>query len=251
MQNTKSTRMRWVIGNWKMNGSVATNAALLELIAAHKASVGCVGVCVPAPYLTQAQRTLGATAVAYGVQDVSEHASGAYTGQVAASMLREFGASLVLVGHSERRQYNHETSDEVAAKARAALASGLTPVICVGETLAEREAGAAETTVGAQLAPCADIVREHGMKAIFAYEPVWAIGTGKTATPDQADAMHAFIREEIARYSPNARDTTILYGGSVKPGNAKELFAQANIDGGLIGGASLVASDFLAIVDAL
>jgi triosephosphate isomerase (TIM) len=249
MQN--ASRTRWVIGNWKMNGSLATNAALLEAIVAHQATAGRVGVCVPTPYLNQGQRALGGTTVALGAQDVSEHASGAYTGQVSAAMLKEFGTTLVLVGHSERRQYNGETSDEVAAKAKAAFSLGLTPVICVGETLVEREAGAAEPTVAAQLAPCAALIREAGTKLVFAYEPVWAIGTGKTATPAQAEEMHAFIREEIARYSPDARDTPILYGGSVKPANAKELFAQNNIDGGLIGGASLVATDFLAIVDAL
>jgi triosephosphate isomerase (TIM) len=247
----QTARTRWVIGNWKMNGALAVNAALLEAVTPHRAKSGRVGVCVPSPYLNQGQRALGVTAVALGAQDVSAHASGAYTGQVSAGMLREFGVTIVLVGHSERRQYNGETSEEVAAKAKAAFLEGLTPVICIGETLAERESGAAETTVAAQLAPCAALIREAGTKLIFAYEPVWAIGTGRTATPDQAEEMHAFIRDEIARYSPNARDTTILYGGSVKPGNAKELFSQPNIDGGLIGGASLVAADFLAIVDAL
>jgi triosephosphate isomerase (TIM) len=246
-----STRTRWVIGNWKMNGSLATNATLMEAVAAHHVKTGRVGVCVPTPYLTQGQRALGGTSVALGAQDVSEHASGAYTGQVSAAMLAEFGTSLVLVGHSERRQYNAETSESVAAKARAALAAKLTPVICIGETLAEREAGAAEATVAAQLAPCAAFIREAGTKLIFAYEPVWAIGTGKTASPAEAQVMHAFIRNEISSFSPNARDTTILYGGSVKPANAKELFSQTDIDGGLIGGASLVAPDFLAIVDAM
>jgi triosephosphate isomerase (TIM) len=247
----QTMRARWVIGNWKMNGSLAANAALFEAVTAHPVRRGRVAVCVPAPYLNQGQRALGATTVALGAQDVSAHASGAYTGQVCASMLREFGTAIVLVGHSERRQYNGETSEEVAAKATAAFALGLTPVICVGETLGEREAGYAEVTVAAQIAPCAALIRDAGTKLIFAYEPVWAIGTGKTATPAQAEEMHAFIREEIARYSPDARDTTIVYGGSVKPANAKELLSQSNIDGGLIGGASLVAADFLAIVDAL
>jgi triosephosphate isomerase (TIM) len=244
-------RTRWVIGNWKMNGSLAANAALMEAIVAHPVTRGRVGVCVPAPYLNQGQRSLGGSAAALGAQDVSAHTSGAYTGQVSASMLREFGATLVLVGHSERRQYNGETSEEVAAKAQAAFTAGLTPVICVGETLVDRESGVAEETVAAQLAPCASLIREAGTKLIFAYEPVWAIGTGKTATPEEAEAMHSFIRDEIARYSPDARDATLLYGGSVKPANAKTLFSQTNIDGGLIGGASLVAADFLAIVDGL
>lgn len=251
-------RKRWVIGNWKMNGALAENAALMEAIAAHPGARGRVGVCVPTPYLNQGQRALGGSAsafggraIALGAQDVSAHASGAYTGQVSAGMLREFGTSLVLVGHSERRQYNAETSEEVAAKAHAAFTAGLTPVVCIGEMLVERESGGAEETVAAQLAPCAALIREAGTKLIFAYEPVWAIGTGKTAAPEQAEAMHAFIREEIARYSPDARDTSLLYGGSVKPTNAQELFGQTNIDGGLIGGASLVAADFLAIIDAL
>ncbi len=247
----KDRRHQWVIGNWKMNGSLAVNAALFEALAAHRSSRGRVGVCVPTPYLTQGQRGLGASEIVLGAQDVSAHVDGAYTGQVCASMLREFGATLALVGHSERRQYNGETSIEVAAKARAALAGGVTPVICVGETLSDRETGAAEKTVAAQLAPCAELIRVTGVGLIFAYEPVWAIGTGKTASPQQAEAMHAFIRDEITRFSPDARDASILYGGSVKPGNARELFSQPNIDGGLIGGASLIASDFLAIVDAL
>ncbi len=251
VRSPSATRIRWVIGNWKMNGALATNVALMEAIVAHRASAGRVGVCVPAPYLTQGQRALGGSQIALGAQDVSEHASGAYTGQVSAAMIAEFGASLVLVGHSERRQYNAETSEVVAAKARAALAAKLTPVICVGETLVEREAGQAEACVAAQLAPCAALIREAGANLIFAYEPVWAIGTGKTASPAEAQAMHAFIRSEISSFSPNARGTPILYGGSVKPSNAKELFAEADIDGGLIGGASLVAADFLSIVDAM
>jgi triosephosphate isomerase (TIM) len=252
-------RARWVIGNWKMNGSLATNAPLLEAVVAHKRSLGAtqkgavgrVGLCVPAPYLNQAQRLLGGSGVALGAQDVSELLSGAYTGQISASMLRDFGTTLVLVGHSERRQHNTESDELVAAKASAAFAAGITPVICVGETLEDREAGSAEFTVAAQLAPCAELIREAGTQLIFAYEPVWAIGTGKTATPAEAQAMHQFIRDEIARFSPDARDATILYGGSVKSSNARELFSQADIDGGLIGGASLVAADFNAIVDAL
>jgi triosephosphate isomerase (TIM) len=248
---TPSKRSRWVIGNWKMNGSLAANAALLEAITAHKRASGNVGVCVPAPYLNQAQRLLSGGNVRLGAQDVSAHASGAYTGQVSASMLREFATTLVLVGHSERRQYNHENDELVAAKASAAFAAGLTPVICVGETLDEREAGSAEFTVASQIAPCAALIREAGTKLIFAYEPVWAIGTGKTASPAEAQAMHGFIRDEIARFSPDARDTAILYGGSVKASNARELFAEEDIDGGLIGGASLIAADFNAIVDSL
>lgn len=244
-------RKRWVIGNWKMNGSLGANAALLEAISAAQSSAvsaAAVAVCAPFPYLTQMQRALGATGVRYGGQDVSQHAAGAYTGQVSASMLLEFGASLALVGHSERRQYNHETNEEVAAKATALVAAGLTAVICVGETLAERESGKAEMVVASQLAACAGVIRSATERVVVAYEPVWAIGTGKTATAAEAQAMHAFIRREIARIGADAASISVLYGGSVKPSNAAELFAQPDIDGGLIGGAALVASDFLAIV---
>lgn len=244
-------RTRWVIGNWKMNGSLGANAALLEAISAGQSSAvsaAAVAVCAPFPYLTQMQRALSATAVRYGGQDVSQHAGGAYTGQVSATMLSEFGASLALVGHSERRQYNHETNEEVAAKATALVAAGLTAVICVGETLAERESGKAEMVVAAQLAACADVIRSATERVVVAYEPVWAIGTGKTATAAEAQAMHAFIRSEMVRMGADATAISVLYGGSVKPSNAKELFAQPDIDGGLIGGAALVAADFLAIV---
>jgi triosephosphate isomerase (TIM) len=242
---------RWVIGNWKMNGTLASNASLLELISGKSATFSArVGICVPFPYLTQLQRTLGGSEVQYGAQDVSEHKNGAYTGQVSAGMLKEFGASLVLVGHSERRQYNGESSDLVARKAAAALAAGLTPVICVGETLAEREAGVAEATVAAQLAPCAELITNASANIVIAYEPVWAIGTGKTATPAEAQVMHAFIRSRLRAVNAAASTVSVLYGGSVKASNAQELFGQPDIDGGLIGGASLVGDDFLAIVSA-
>ena len=245
-----SERTRWVIGNWKMNGSLATNAPLLEAIGARNVGSVKVAVCAPFPYLTQLQRSLGGTAIAYGAQDVSEHNSGAYTGQISAAMLLEFGATIVLVGHSERRLHNSETSALVAAKAAAAVAAGLTPVICVGETLAERESGQAEGTVAAQLAPCAELVARSSTNIVIAYEPVWAIGTGKTASPAEAQAMHAFIRAELAQISAPAANISLLYGGSVKASNAGELFSQPDIDGGLIGGASLIAEDFLAIVSA-
>ena len=243
-------RTRWVIGNWKMNGSLATNAALLEAIAVPRAGSAKVAVCAPFPYLTQLQRTLGGTAVAYGAQDVAEHKSGAYTGQISAAMLMEFGATIVLVGHSERRAYNAETSALVAAKATVAASAGLTPVICVGETLAERESGQAEATVAAQLAPCAALIASSSKNVVIAYEPVWAIGTGKTASPAEAQAMHAFIRTQLGKISLAAAGISVLYGGSVKASNADELFSQPDIDGGLIGGASLVAADFLGIVSA-
>lgn len=243
-------RTRWVIGNWKMNGSLATNAPLLEGISARAVGSARVAVCAPFPYLTQLQRALGGTAIAYGAQDISEHKTGAYTGQVGAAMLMEFGATIVLVGHSERRLYNAESSELVAAKTAAAVVAGLTPVICVGETLAEREAGRAEPTVAAQLAACAAVVASSPGNIVIAYEPVWAIGTGKTASPAEAQAMHAFIRGELTKISAVAAKISLLYGGSVKASNAAELFSQPDIDGGLIGGASLIAEDFLAIISA-
>ena len=241
---------RWVIGNWKMNGALASNADLLEAIRGKPSSSVKVAVCAPFPYLNQVQRALGGSDVQSGAQDVCQYASGAFTGQVSGTMLREFGATVVLVGHSERRQFNGETDELVAAKAATALAAGLTPVICVGETLAQREAGLAEATVAAQLAPCAALFAGFSTHVVVAYEPVWAIGTGKTASPAEAQSMHAFIRSQLSAMSPSAASISLLYGGSVKASNAKELFSQPDIDGGLIGGASLVAADFLAIVSA-
>ena len=241
---------RWVIGNWKMNGSLASNADLLEAVRGKAASSVKVAVCAPYPYLNQVQRALGGSDVQSGAQDVCEHSAGAYTGQVSGAMLREFGVTVVLVGHSERRQINGETSELVAAKAAAALAVGLTPVICVGETVAEREAGLAEATVAAQLAPCAALLAASSANIVVAYEPVWAIGTGKTASPEEAQAMHAFIRAQLKLISPAAATVSVLYGGSLKASNANALFSQADIDGGLIGGASLVAADFVAIISA-
>ncbi len=246
-----TNRTRWVIGNWKMNGTLASNAVLLEEILTHPVGRAQRAVCVPFPYLTQCQRMLGGTDVQYGSQDVSEHHGGAFTGQVSADMLREFGASLALVGHSERRLYNRETSANVAAKALASLSCGLTTVICVGESLAERDAGDAETTVAAQLEPCAGVIAKFTGSVVIAYEPVWAIGTGKTASPAEAQSMHAYIRSRLTKINDAAGKVSIIYGGSVKAVNAGELFAQPDIDGGLIGGASLVASEFLGIVSAV
>ena len=241
---------RWVIGNWKMNGSLASNAALLEAVRAQPASAVKVAVCAPFPYLHQLQQALSSSDVQSGAQDVCEQGSGAYTGQVSAAMLHEFGTTVVLVGHSERRQFNGESSELVAAKAAAAVAAGLTPVICVGETLAQRQANHAEATIAAQLAPCASLLAASSAHIVVAYEPVWAIGTGKTASPAEAQAMHAFIRAQLSAMSPSAANVSVLYGGSVKASNANELFSQPDIDGGLIGGASLIAADFLAIISA-
>jgi triosephosphate isomerase (TIM) len=242
---------RWVIGNWKLQGALAANVELLAaLVAGCQAGATKVAVCPPAVYLAQAQRSLLGSPIWLGAQDVSEHLAGAFTGQVSAAMLRDVGAKIVLVGHSERRQLNGETSTHVAAKAAAAVGSGLIPVICVGESLAQREAGLAEATVAAQLAPCAELFKASSANVVVAYEPVWAIGTGKTATPAEAQAMHAFIRAELRAINTAAARVSLLYGGSVKAANARALFDQPDIDGGLIGGASLIASDFLAIVSA-
>jgi triosephosphate isomerase len=243
-----------VAGNWKLNGSLAANAALLADIVKGAPSFGRAqaAVCVPFPYLAQVQASLAATPIAWGAQNVSEQASGAFTGEVSCAMLQEFGCRYVIVGHSERRAIYGEGDGLVAAKARAAIAAGLCPIVCVGETLAEREAGVTADVVRRQLAAVIDAVGAQGIaKSVIAYEPVWAIGTGKTATPDQAQDVHALIRAQVAAADAGvAQGVQILYGGSVKAGNARELFAQADIDGGLIGGASLVAADFLAICTA-
>lgn len=246
-------RQRLVIGNWKMHGSLAANLGLLHALkqgaSVIKARGNRAAVCVPYPYLYQARSVLGGTQVSWGAQDVSEFRVGAYTGEVSADMLSEFGCRYVLVGHSERRALFDDTDAVVAAKASAALRAKLTPVVCVGETLAEREAGITGDVVLRQLDA---VIATCGIKGIascvVAYEPVWAIGTGRTATPGQAQEVHAMIRERVASLCvQTAQDLTILYGGSVKPESAAGLFAQSDIDGGLIGGASLVASDFLAI----
>lgn len=244
-------RQKLVIGNWKMHGSLAANAALLDGIKAAPARAR-LAVCAPFPYLAQCQATLAGTAIGWGAQDVSAEVRGAFTGEVAAPMLAEFGCAYVLVGHSERRSYHGETDATVATKALRALESGLTPVICVGETLAQREAGETEAVVGRQLAAVVEALSiEQLGRIVLAYEPVWAIGTGKTATSEQAQAVHAYLRKQVAAASVDvAARMQILYGGSVKPDNAAELFSMSDIDGGLIGGASLKAEDFLAIGNA-
>jgi triosephosphate isomerase len=239
--SSANARTRLVAGNWKMHGSRASISALLDaLLKALPGSAGAeCAVCVPFPYLAQVAQRLSGTPLAWGAQNVSEHAQGAYTGEVAAAMLAEFGCRYVLVGHSERRQLYGETDAQVAAKFAAAQAAGLTPILCVGETLAERESGKTEAVVARQL----DAVKAFG-HAVLAYEPVWAIGTGRTATPEQAQQVHGFLRSRVS----NA--TRILYGGSVKAQNAAAIFAMPDVDGGLIGGASLVAQEFIAIAAA-
>ena len=246
-------RRKLVVGNWKMNGSRAANAALLSGITAGLGDVQADGaVCVPAPYLCQCDAALAGTALAWGGQDVSAHAGGAYTGEVAANMLADVGCRYVIVGHSERRAYHAESSELVARKTVAALDVGLTPIVCVGETLAEREAGQTFAVVGAQLQAVLTAVRAADLpKLVLAYEPVWAIGTGKTATPEMAQEVHVQLRAQLKQMNAAAADSMqILYGGSMKPDNAKELMAQPDIDGGLIGGAAFKAADFLAILRA-
>ena len=240
-------RIPLVAGNWKMHGNRTSNRALLEAVVAGTGSLEGVecAVCVPYPYLGEVAAQLAGKRLAWGAQDLSEHAQGAYTGEVSGAMLKEFGSRYVLVGHSERRQYYGDTDAVVAAKFAAAQAQGLTPVLCLGETLAQREAGRTEEVVLRQLEAVFSLAgKENFKEAVVAYEPVWAIGTGKTATPEQVQDVHSFLRRQL---SP---DTRLLYGGSVKPGNAASLFALPDVDGGLIGGASLVADDFIAIVEA-
>jgi triosephosphate isomerase (TIM) len=242
-----------VAGNWKQNGDRAFASALMdELVAATLPRSVEVLVCPPVPYLAGLVASHGGRGIALGAQDVGVDASGAHTGEVAAEMLRDIGASHVLVGHSERRTDQGESSDLVARKFVAARRAGLVPVLCVGETLEQREARQAEATISDQLQAVVELAGVEAFRgAVVAYEPVWAIGTGQTASPDQAQEIHAFIRGEIARGDATiAGLLPILYGGSVKPANAAELFSRPDIDGGLIGGASLVAQDFLAIVAA-
>lgn len=240
-------RIPLVAGNWKMHGSRAANRALLDaLLAGIDALQGVESaVCVPYPYLGEVAERLAKTRLAWGAQNLSEHAQGAFTGEVSAPMLAEFGCRYVLVGHSERRQLYGETDAVVAAKFAAVLGHGMTPVLCLGETLEERDAGRTQQVVGRQLEAVLGLNEKQAFgKAVVAYEPVWAIGTGRTASPQQAQAVHAFLR---SRLTP---ETRIIYGGSVKPANAETIFAMPDVDGGLIGGASLVAGDFLAIARA-
>lgn len=244
-------RKKLIAGNWKMNGSLAPNAALMGELLAGIGQPACdVAVCVPAVYLAQVQLLLaGQGGIALGAQDVSQHESGAYTGDVSAAMLKELGARYVIVGHSERRQYQGETNAQVAVKAQRALAAGLTPIVCVGETLREREQGETESVVSRQLSAVIQLNGERLADLVVAYEPVWAIGTGRTATPEQAQAVHAALRALLAAADLQAAGVRILYGGSMNAGNAAELLAQPDIDGGLIGGASLKARDFLKIIE--
>lgn len=240
-----------IAGNWKMNGSVDSNAALVGSLLQDAHPWTCdVAVCAPAPYLSQLQAMVTGSRLDLGAQDVSIHESGAFTGEMSAAMLKEFGVRYCIVGHSERRQYHHESDATVALKAQRALAAGITPIVCVGETLEQREAGQTEEVVKRQLAA---VVQTNGhciSEIVLAYEPVWAIGTGKTASPEQAQQVHHVLRAQLQAASQHADRVRILYGGSMNASNAQALLAQADIDGGLIGGAALQASAFLSIVAA-
>ena len=238
-------RARLVLGNWKMNGNLAENAALLTELRAVDAASHCqIGVCVPFPYLAQAASALTGSSVSWGAQDVSAQEKGAYTGEVSGAMLKEFGCRWALAGHSERRVLHGETDQIVADKARAALAAGLTAVVCVGESLADRDAGNTLAVIERQLKPVLALGAEAVSRMVLAYEPVWAIGTGRSASPSRP-------RKSTAPSAPpcalGAAQVQVLYGGSVKAANAASLFAMADIDGALVGGASLVADEFLRI----
>jgi triosephosphate isomerase len=242
-------KKKLIAGNWKMNGSLAANESLINSLLAGLGDVSCqVAICAPSVYLPQLQALLAGTALELGAQDLSVHESGAYTGEISGSMLKEFGVRYCIVGHSERRQYHGETDAVVSAKTQRALAFGITPIVCVGETLAEREAGRTEEVVKRQLAA---VIHDNGhciSEIVLAYEPVWAIGTGKTASSEQAQQVHAVLRAQLRAASAHADRIQILYGGSMNAANAKQLLSQDDIDGGLVGGAALKAPDFLAII---
>ena len=243
-------RKKLIVGNWKMHGSHRANAELLAGIVAGAPYLADAAVCVPFPYLSETAVTLASTDIRWGAQDCSKHDQGAYTGEVSATMLREFGCAYAIVGHSERRAYHAEGDQLIADKAKQALAHGITPIVCVGETLAEREAGQTAAVVKRQLSAVIHTLAHCAGEMVVAYEPVWAIGTGKTATPALAQEVHALLRAQLRAATPRADAMRVLYGGSVKPDNARELFAQPDVDGGLIGGASLKSADFVAILRA-
>lgn len=244
-------KKKLIAGNWKMNGSLAANEALLKGLLSElntTAPVCNVAVCVPSAYLAQVQALVAGSVIDLGAQDISSHEVGAFTGEISGAMLKEFGVRYCLVGHSERRQYHFESDNLVAAKAQRALACGITPIVCVGETLEEREAGKTQEVVKRQLAA---VIHANGhciSEIVVAYEPVWAIGTGKTASVEQAQQVHAVLRAQLRAASPQAERIHILYGGSMNATNAAQLLAQPDIDGGLVGGAALKVPDFLSII---
>jgi triosephosphate isomerase (TIM) len=248
-------KQKLIAGNWKMNGSLTANEALVHsvqqgLAQALGAKHAEIAMCVPAAYLSQVQQLVKGSGIDLGSQDVSAHEQGAFTGEISAAMLKDFAVRYAIVGHSERRQYHGETDEQVAHKAQRALSAGITPIVCVGETLAERDTGKTEEVVKRQLAA---VIHANGhciSEIVVAYEPVWAIGTGKTASPEQAQAVHAVLRAQLKAATEHSERVHILYGGSMNAANAVELLAQSDIDGGLIGGAALKAADFLTIIAA-
>ncbi len=243
-----------IAGNWKMHKTVPETQSLIKelLEGESRTDKADVVVCPPFVSLDAAHKLLDGTHIALGAQNMSEHEQGAYTGEVSARMLLTVGATYVILGHSERRQYHAETDQLVNHKARRALEEGLTPIICIGETLEQREKGRTETVIDVQVdGTLSGFGADDLKKIVIAYEPVWAIGTGKNATPEQAQEVHRFVRDKIAKIDKaSAELMPILYGGSMKPGNAKGLLSQPDIDGGLIGGASLKADDFIGIIQA-
>ncbi len=248
-------KQKLIAGNWKMNGGLAANEALVHgvqqgLAQALAGKHAQVAVCVPAAYLSQVQQLVKGSGVDLGSQDVSAHVQGAYTGEISAAMLKDFAVRYAIVGHSERRHYHGETDEQVAHKAQRALSAGITPIVCVGETLDEREAGKTEEVVKRQLAAVIHVNGHCISEIVVAYEPVWAIGTGKTATPEQAQTVHAVLRAQLKAATSHSDRVHILYGGSMNAANAAELLAQPDIDGGLIGGAALKTADFLTIIAA-
>ena len=252
-------RRKLVVGNWKMHGDLERNERLMTRMIAGLRDVenADFAVCVPSPYLFQAQSVLTGTNLAWGGQNVSQFQEGAYTGAVSARMLADFGCTYAIIGHSERRILIHETNTRAAASFGAALQAGITPIFCVGESLEERRAGVSEEVVKGQMMAILDtlgmqvISRAVQLRAVLAYEPAWAIGTGKTATPEQAQSMHAYIRKLVAERAPEvANRVRIIYGGSVNPSNASQLFVMPDIDGGLIGRCSLEADEFIGICHA-
>lgn len=248
-EKNMTVRRTLIAGNWKLNGTRDSSVTLATVVAAEASNAIDVVVCPPFPFLDAVAQATSGSAVAVGAQNVASEASGAYTGEVAADMLRAVGVTYAIVGHSERRTLFGESDADVGARTRGALAAGVCPIVCVGETREEREADAVEEVIGRQLSAVADSIGASAFAdCVIAYEPVWAIGTGLTASPEQAQAVHAFIREWLVNAGAEAADSVrILYGGSMKPGNAAELLGQPDIDGGLVGGASLVAEDFLGI----
>ena len=244
------SRNKLVVGNWKMHGSRAANAELLSALLAGRPYVSDMAVCAPFVFIGDVAAALAGSDIRWGAQDVSAHGQGAFTGEVSAAMLAECGCRYAIVGHSERRALHAESDELVAAKAQAALARGVTPIVCVGETLAEHDAGETEAVVKRQLSVVIHQLAHCAAEMVVAYEPVWAIGTGRTASPDQAQAVHRVLRAQLQAATGRGDAMKILYGGSVKADNAVALFAQPDIDGGLIGGASLKATDFIAICSA-